>query len=97
MAVIEALACEYSSRTDRNALRKVTEETKTLEAEFKDAQDRVQVYLDNTLDDLSSCSSQSDAGKIIDSDIRYSKQVLRKQLAQDEQKTLLFQQPTRFE
>ncbi len=97
VAVIEALACEYSSRTDRNALRKVTEEIETLEAEFKDAQDRVQVYLDNTLDDSSSCRSQSGAGKIIDSDVRNSKQVLREQLVQDEQKTLLFQEPTRFE
>ncbi len=97
MAVIEALTCKYSSRTDRNALRKVTEEIETLEAEFKDAQDRVQVYLDNTLDDSSSCSSQSDAGKMIDSDVRNSKQVLREQLVQDEQKTLLFQEPTRFE
>ena len=50
-AAIDALACEYSSRTDRSALRKTTEEIEKLEMEFTDAQNRVQVYLDNTLDD----------------------------------------------
>ena len=51
LQVIDALAFEYSRRSDKNALSKITVEIEKLETEFSDAQNRVQVYLGNTLDD----------------------------------------------
>ena len=57
MQMFDALACEYSSRTDRNAMTKIAEEIEKLESEFIDAQNRDQEYLDNRLDDISSSNS----------------------------------------
>ena len=57
VTIIDALAEEYSGRADKIALRKTTEELEKLEAEYRDTLNRVQTYLDNTLDDSSSYHS----------------------------------------
>jgi hypothetical protein len=98
-AAIDALACEYSSRTDRNALRKTTEETEKLEMEFTDAQNRVQVYLDNTLDDSSSSISQSSAREFEQNQVEFKTESSRArgdQLVDEQQMTMLHQEPVRF-
>ncbi|CAB4042746.1 Nucleotide-binding oligomerization domain-containing 2, partial [Paramuricea clavata] len=98
-AAIDALACEYSSRTDRSALRKTTEEIEKLEMEFTDAQNRVQVYFDNTLDDSSSCISQSSTREFVQNQVEFkteSSNARGDQLVDEQQNTMLHQEPVRF-
>ena len=99
VAIIDALAEEYSGRTDKVALRKTTEELEKLGAEYRETQNRVQTYLDNTLDDSSSHHSQKSSRHFgqdqvhfnIDSEVNY---VPEDQLISEQRKTF---QTNRFE
>lgn len=67
--------------------------------EFTDAQNRVQVYLDNTLDDSSSCISQSSTREFEQNQVEFkteSSSGRGDQLVDEQQKTMLHQEPVRF-
>jgi ABC-type transporter Mla subunit MlaD len=56
VAIIDAQ--EYSSRTNKTALQQTTDELEKLEAEYRETLNRVQTYLDNTINDTLSTHSQ---------------------------------------
>ena len=61
MEVIDALGDKYLSKTNGIELKKTTEKLEKLESENKDALNRVQLCLDNTLDYSSNNHSSSSA------------------------------------
>ena len=92
LQVIDALAFEYSRRSDKNALSKITVQIEKLETEFSDAQNRVQVYLDNTLDDSASFKSQNSAKEVERDRVEFGTDLSRNRahkFASEQQKTFV--------
>ena len=92
LQVIDALAFEYSRRSDKSALSKITVEIEKLETEFSDAQNRVQVYLDNTLDDSASFKSQNSAKEVERDRVEFGTDLSRiraHKFASEQQKTFV--------
>ena len=90
--MIDTLAFEYSRRSDKNALSKITVEIEKLETEFSDAQNQVQVYLDKTLDNSASFKSQNSAKEVERDRVEFGTDLSRiwgHKFASEQQKTFV--------